>query len=235
MSRRLMLHSQSDPLMLTDILCLDGIENTLEGHKSNTGYYWWDLSGNGNHFYRNDRQSQTNWTENARVFYGNTRDTLWRSITLPSNTDFSIEVVAAPTDYGGTYGGESYAWIFSNRTGHNSSYVQAIAAKNKDGIHIRSFDYANLAIISNPVELGITGHQVFSFFDGTATYFFNGEQVYSLPTSIRIPLTAHWVIGAWDNNYFLKGKVYRIGIHSRAFTAAEAASRWRYFQERFGE
>lgn len=234
MSRRLMLYSQSDPLMLTDILCLDGIENTLEGHKSNTGYYWWDLSGNGNNFYRSDWAAQTNWTENARVFYGNSSDTLSRSITLPSNTDFSIEVVAAPTGYGGTYGGESYAWIFSNRSG-NQNYVQAIATKNRSGNHVRSFDYGNLAIVSNPVELGITGHQVFSFCDGTASYFFNGEQVYSLPTSIRIPLTADWIIGHWSNHYFLKGKVYRIGIHSRAFTAAEAASRWRYFQERFGE
>lgn len=231
-----------DDMMLTDILCLDGIQNTPDGHQSDTGANWWDLSGNEHHFYRSNGTNVTTWDDNSLLLTGKSAETLISAFALPNPSRFYAEAVFNASTYGSSYQSNYNAWVISNRrnqySGSAPNYFQIIIGKSTSAsigtVSASSDKFTDYNPKNNTdYQTGNLCHIAVCVENGTATAYVNGAKNYDAAFSGNIS-NQYWALGFWNNSFYFSGHIYRIGIHSEPFTASDIAKRWAYFQSKFG-
>ena len=218
--------------MLNDVLTLDGILNTRNGHDT-SAVTWEDLSGNENDFAKASGASNVLWGDDYAGFDATNRVLGLDENLFGSASAFSIELVLDITGNGsrntsGTY----YGVIFSNRAW----------SENDNGFRANSYNLgmssqyagANTGFTSLS---GLIKHVVWVF-DGTnITRYVNGEA--TSPVSKTFPsgtTLSTWRIGGTADstpNTFCHAHIHRIGMSSKAFTAEEITSRFNFFKDRF--
>jgi hypothetical protein len=218
----------SDGLLLNDILTLDGIKNTRNGHDA-AATTWEDLSGSGNDFANNG--TETLWTDNSAVFNGSTTSYKRSGVLFPTTlTEFTVELSVKVGNIGTSTNGYI---VFRDDTSTWNKREDFVAIKKSSGNVIQ----ATWGIGTDVLVGDDLAHVTFVFKDGKIHKYLNGQYLTSTSVSYStaaLGRTTHYIGVTLDSMSGFTGNVYRFGISSSAFTDEEIAERYRALNARFG-
>lgn len=216
----------------TDIFTLDGIMNTRSGHdSSSTG--WEDLSGNNRDFVRGS--GTTVWEANCLSLL-KTGAYLQNIGGIPlGDNALSVELVWGAAGDGASWvgmdGSTYFGTIFKNGTTAGNQHANlCLYQRSKDAI---SPYYNNKIMARATIGNLATGYFCMVIDSSGTSVYLNGSL---LGSDSDYPYTTSAFVSAWyvGAGYKPNGRVYRVGLSSTAFTAAEIAERYLYYKDRFG-
>ena len=233
--RRALMGAKGEDLILSDLLTLDGIMNTRNGHNA-SATKWEDLSGNDFDTAKVGAAGNLVWANNHAVYDATDRGQYISHDFFVGRTAGSIELVVQITGNGNrTINGFQQGFVLSNRTGTDSS---------PKGFHSYSYNNGGISSYVDNTSLGYSAassgvaYICWTFNGNTADHYLNGEQSHTASITYA-DLTGKGTLRigyeSISGGYvaFPHCHIYRIGIHSKAFTAAEVADRYKRFKARF--
>ena len=215
-------------LLLNDILTLDGIKNTRNGHDA-SATTWEDLSGNNHDF---AKISNVIWTDKSSVFNGSDTGFSNSGDLLPATlTEFTIEVSVKIGNIGTSENGYP---VFAGNGNSFEVRDDIIAIIKPSGKGLQAvFGVGTTAVCGDGIA-----HVTFVFTGGKINRYVNGTALN--PGTVAYNTSAlgkntHYVgYSSTLNNRYFTGEIYRIGVQGRAFTAEEIAARYEKLSARFG-
>lgn len=224
----------SPTLILSDILTLDGIQNTRSGHNA-SATTWEDLSENHYDFAKLSGANSVVWGDDHAIFNATNRILQLNGVDPFENlTSFSLEYVASISGNGsqsvsGTYRG---LILIGGKIGGNSMRVDAV----NNNVFRNSVVAVTLSDVT--ASVGEIMHVVISCTATEAKLYANGVLVETKEVSLPISNKTVFNIGGNSDgstrNWFLNGNIYRLAISSNALTAEEVAARYSACKARFG-
>ena len=219
-------------LMITDVLTLDGILNSRNGHDS-TATKWEDLSENKNDFTKVSGANNSVWADDHAIYNGTDRRIKASTNPMIGISQMTFEAVVKITGNGTfEYNGVYWAALFDDADWDETDSLR-FATRNNDMLSAR---LGNTTVLNSTVGINTIVYIAITAVNGAAIAYVNGEAVKT--TEISFPPATHKTsrVGGYkssQNNYFPNAEIYRIGISSRAMTAEEIAERYAFFQDRF--
>lgn len=232
----------ADSLLPTDVLTLDGIKNTREGHNSSSTT-WEDLSENHNDFAKASSGDLV-WNDNCLVCNATARKLtldayLFAGLSASGNCSVEL-IVSVDGDGSHAAAGVTYGVIYGvgNDIGTSNQVMRVNTFKNTSLNVIQSLVGNNTGMGNTEYVQGTIYHIVYVFSNGSAKRYVNGVVGTEKELAFPFPSTApqNYLknnIGGIASGYYFNGKIYRLGIDSHAFTASEVASRYATFRTRF--
>ena len=224
--------------MLNDILTLDGIKNTRNGHDS-SATTWEDLSGNENDFAKQSAASNVGWGSAYAEFDATNKILGIDKNLLNGLSQLTIEVVVDVTGNGSYHSGNvNYGVLFTNR----------VSSENNNGFRCNSYredalptgggvssTYAGTTLGFSSSPAGRITYIAWVFSGSDVNRYVNGELAATVIKAFPTGTTYNtWRIGGSpDNVWFFRGNVYRIGMSSTAMTAEEISERYALYKNRF--
>ncbi|MEG1344962.1 MAG: LamG-like jellyroll fold domain-containing protein [Clostridia bacterium] len=210
------------------VLLLDGQNNTLNGHSTDTTI-WKDLSGNGNdatlHNFKNTENS--GWGSNKLVFDGiNNCASVENSQTLKI-IDQTIEIVV-----------NKKAVVKNNRSIFFVKwygYTMEFNPDNSISYGRSNVGQAGYLKANETSQLGRTTHIGGTFNGKTQNIYINGKKSNSQNvTSAGNVDNASLTIGTYRDNCYLNGEIYSIRMYNKQLTDEQIAQNYEIDKVRFG-
>jgi hypothetical protein len=233
--REMVLPSGEEELFVNDILTLDGIKNTRNGHSANVTA-WEDLSGNKNDFTKLSTSTPVWNSDNA--YFNDASQALGLSKNLfGTDKSVSVELIAQVVGPGSSQDAGAYIGaIFDNRgwgTG-NSSYGLCAYSYNTGGIS----SYWKATSLGWSAASAEKAYICWVFESGNCYRYVNGNLASTTAVSTFFDghtRQSNFAIGriSGASGKACNARIYRIGMDSSAFTAEEVAARYLFFADRF--
>ena len=234
MARRkaLLMQAKADDLILNDLLTLDGIKNTRNGHDA-SATVWHDLSGNNYDTIKVGSASNPIWQSDHAVFDATNRGQYILHDFFGGRTKATVELVIQITGNGSRLINSFYqGFIFSNRTGTDEIPI---------GFQTYSYNAGGVSAYVSSESQGYSATPDITYicyvFDGsTGKRYVNGSLaathniIYS-DLSHATNRIGYEYVGGYVG--FPACNLYRIGISSTAFDADTVAARYQKFRQRF--
>lgn len=226
--------TQHEELMLNDILTLDGIKNTRNGHDA-TATTWEDLSGNDNDFAKYGSASSALWGDDCLTCDGTNRALALNKGLASGKSAITMELVVAVTGNGSTQtGGTYYGILFGDFGSETGGTGMRANTYNANGVS--SQFYGSNMGFTGDVGSGNIKHIVWVFSGTEGKRYVNGELAGTVAITFPSTMNTNYQIGASikTNAWYPRAKIFRIGLSGHAMTAAEVAERYAFFADRFG-
>ncbi|MBR3132512.1 MAG: hypothetical protein IKG42_00265 [Clostridia bacterium] len=219
------------------VLHLDGINNTRNGHSSNTTT-WEDLSGNNNDFIKRDIASDPIWSENSYVGDNTNRALILRSAILAGSAECTVEVCYDVPII------KNYYWIFQSRQSNYGANGFQFVVENI-GRNIHTFvNYTTYHHLANSINEKSLNKKTMAFtLDNKQITFSDNASFYSEDSKEGIIESIMnrncYTIGSaypWreDNkpiNFI--GNIYSIRVYNRKLTESELENNYLVDKVRF--
>ena len=229
--RALMLAQSADiDLHLNDILTLDGILNTRNGHDASS-QKWENLASTSFDFAKANNSTDLVWGANYANFESNNKRLYCGSNFLAGNSALTIELVVKVTGIpNGLDSGNHYGIIYKNGSGAFATNI-TIAQYNNIGLSLYSPTYIGYLSTGNS-----TKYIAIVLTPTKAKKYMNGELVSEADISLNISNLSQYNYMGYSYNsqsYYPYCNIYRFGVSGSELNATEIEERYSYFRNRF--